>query len=117
MKYEFTKEQEYQVSEYMWRLGIPAHLKGYHFTRVAVLIVMQDMETVTSVTKLLYPEVAKICNSAGSKVERAIRNAIEVVWNRNPEYFKEFFRQPTWESRPTNSEFIAQFVEIIKYSN
>lgn len=115
MKYEFSREDETKVTEGIIALGIPAHLKGYHYIRTAVLIAMQDSDSVTSVSKLLYPEIAKIHKVSDQRVERAIRNAIEVVWNRNEEHFKEFFKNQLWETRPTNSEFIACFVEILNY--
>lgn len=115
MKYEFSREDEKKVTEGMIALGIPAHIKGYPYIRSAILITMQDSDVVTSPTKLLYPEIAKIYGTSDQKVERAIRNAIEIVWNRNEKHFKEFFKEPRWQARPTNSEFIACFVEILKY--
>ncbi len=70
------------VTKLMLELGVPAHLKGYHYIRTAVLMSAEDMELVSSVTKLLYPDVAKKHDTTAQKVERAIRNAIEVSWQR-----------------------------------
>ena len=70
----------------------------------------------SSVTKLLYPEIAKNFKTSDQRVERAICNAIEVAW-KNREHFKEFFGNSTWKNRPTNSEFIATFVDKMKYSD
>ena len=66
------------VTEFMLDMGVPAHLKGYHYLRTAILMAGKDMEVVGSVTKLLYPEIAKLFKTTEQKVERAIRNAIEV---------------------------------------
>lgn len=99
-----------RVTEIMLHIGVPAHLKGYHYLRAAIMIAMADMEVVGSVTKLLYPQIAKQFKTTEQKVERAIRNAIEVSWTRgNAETFDELFGYSvlTGQSRPTNSEYIA----------
>ena len=75
-------ELERYVTDIMLEMGVPAHLKGYHYLREAIMMSGKDMETVSSVTKLLYPEVAKKYHTTDQKVERAIRNAIEISWNR-----------------------------------
>ena len=81
-----TVEMERSVSELMLELGIPAHLRGYYYLREAVLLSASDMELVGSVTKLLYPVVARRYRTTLQRVERAIRNAIDVSWERgNPE--------------------------------
>ncbi|MDE6607943.1 MAG: sporulation initiation factor Spo0A C-terminal domain-containing protein, partial [Lachnospiraceae bacterium] len=73
-------ELERYITKIMLDMGVPAHLKGYHYLREAIMISGKDMEAVSSVTKLLYPEVAKRYKTTEQKVERAIRNAIEVSW-------------------------------------
>lgn len=105
------------VTEFMLDMGVPAHLKGYHYLRVAILMAEEDMEVVGSVTKLLYPEIAKRFKTTEQKVERAIRNAIEVSWLRgNANTFEELFGYSalTGNSRPTNSEYIAQIADKIR---
>lgn len=116
MAKKLTKQElERTVTNLMLELGIPAHLLGYHYVREAVIQNYYDIKIVSSVTKLLYPIISKKFNTTDPKVERAIRNAIEVTWKKNPEHFKEFFNNSTWDSRPTNSEFIALFAEKAKY--
>lgn len=104
------------VTEIMLDMGVPAHLKGYHYLRAAIIIARKDMEVVGSVTKLLYPEIAKQFKTTEQKVERAIRNAIEVSWTRgNAATFEELFGYSalTGQGRPTNSEYIAQIADKI----
>ena len=76
------RELEKTISDFMLELGIPAHLRGYQFLRSAVQMCVEDMELVGSVTKLLYPDLAKLYQTTDTKIERAIRNAIEVSWDR-----------------------------------
>lgn len=102
------------ITDWMLELGVPAHLKGYHYLRTAIVMAEEDMEVVGSVTKLLYPEIAKQYKTTDQKVERAIRNAIEISWLRgNPELFEELFGYSvlTGRNRPTNSEYIAQIAD------
>lgn len=101
----------------MLEIGVPAHLKGYHYLREAIAIAKDDMEAVSSVTKLLYPVIAKKFRTTDQKVERAIRNAIEVSWDRgNPDTFEELFGYSimTGKGRPTNSEYIARIADKIR---
>lgn len=105
------------VSEFMLELGIPAHLRGYQFVRSAVTMCVWDMELVGSVTKLLYPDLAKAYHTSIQKIERAIRNAIEVSWERgNKELFEELFGYDNSNeyNRPTNSEYIAAVSDHIR---
>ena len=105
------------VTEFMLDMGVPAHLKGYHYLRTAILMAGKDMEVVESVTKLLYPEIAKLFKTTEQKVERAIRNAIEVSWVRgNADTFEDLFGYSflTGNTRPTNSEYIAQIADRIR---
>lgn len=110
-------ELEKYITDIMLDIGVPAHLKGYHYLRDAILLTGRDMEVVTSVTKLLYPTVAKRFKTTDQKVERAIRNAIEVSWNRgNPDTFEEMFgySAASGKTRPTNSEYIARIADKIR---
>lgn len=97
-------------------LGVPTHLKGYLYIRESVLISQTDMGVLNSITKLLYPEIARIYKTSVQKVERAIRNAIEVSWMRgNPAMIEAFFgySDATGKNRPTNSEYIATLTDKI----
>ncbi|MBE5883549.1 MAG: phosphoglycolate phosphatase [Lachnospiraceae bacterium] len=101
----------------MLDIGVPAHLKGYHYLRDAILLSGKDMEVVSSVTKLLYPTIAKRFRTTDQKVERAIRNAIEVSWTRgNVETFEKMFGYSvsSGRNRPTNSEYIARIADSIR---
>ncbi len=112
-----TVEMERYVSQLMLELGIPAHLRGYYYLREAVLLSAADMELVGSVTKLLYPVIARAYKTTLQRVERAIRNAIEVSWERgNPDVFEELFgfSRLTGSARPTNSEYIARIADKVR---
>lgn len=109
-------EKQMYVTKLLLSLGVPAHLKGYHYLRSAILRSEQDFEVVSSVTKLLYPDVAREYNTSVQKVERAIRNAIEVSWLRgNIESMEEMFgfSAHTGKGRPTNSEYIARVADAV----
>ncbi len=125
MKGEFIMEiaslQDYELERYitniMLDVGVPAHLKGYHYLREAILLSGRNMEVVSSVTKLLYPTVAKRFKTTDQKVERAIRNAIEVSWTRgNAETFERMFgySASSGKARPTNSEYIARIADKVR---
>ena len=108
---------EKEISEFMLELGIPAHLRGYQDLRSAVEMCTENMELVGSVTKLLYPDLAKVYHTTDQKIERAIRNAIEVSWERgNGELFEQLFGYCNSReySRPTNSEYIAAVADHIR---
>ena len=110
-------ELERYITEVMLDMGVPAHLKGYHYLREAILLSGRDMELVGSVTKLLYPAIAKRFKTTDQKVERAIRNAIEVSWTRgNAESFEEVFGYSVLQgrSRPTNSEYISRIADKMR---
>lgn len=109
-------ELEQYVTRIMLELGVPAHLKGYHFIREAIILSEADMEVVSSLTKLLYPEIARTYKTTAQKVERAIRNAIEVSWTRgNVKTIEELFGYSAGcgKGRPTNSEYIARIADKI----
>lgn len=110
-------ELERYITEIMLDVGVPAHLKGYHYLRSAILLSGRDMEVVTSVTKLLYPAIARRFKTTDQKVERAIRNAIEVSWSRgNVETFEKMFGYSalSGRTRPTNSEYIARIADKVR---
>lgn len=110
-------ELEKMITDIMLDIGVPAHLKGYHYLRDAIMISGRDMEAVSSVTKLLYPTIAKRFRTTSQKVERAIRNAIEVSWTRgNVETFEKLFGYSTLQGkkRPTNSEYIARIADKMR---
>lgn len=98
-------------------IGVPAHIKGYSYLREAIHMVYLDIELLGSITKVLYPEIAVKFNTTASRVERAIRHAIEVAWNRgNYESISKTFGYTVHhlKSKPTNSEFIAMIADKIR---
>jgi two-component system response regulator (stage 0 sporulation protein A) len=106
-----------QTTCHMIRLGFQARQRGYRYLREAVLIAYQEPETLTAVTKCLYPEVAKRYNTTDKHVERAIRNAIETAWNgKESEPFKTLFEKSykNITTRPTNKEVIAKIAGLIR---
>lgn len=110
-------ELEKYITDVMLDVGVPAHLKGYHYLRDAILLSGRDIEVVSSVTKLLYPTIAKHFKTTDQKVERAIRNAIEVSWTRgNVETFEKLFGYSIQQgkNRPTNSEYIARIADKMR---
>ncbi len=108
---ELTDTQlEFMVTETIHQLGVPAHIKGYHYLRTAILLSVKDDHYVGAVTKQLYPAVAKMHATTSSRVERAIRHAIEVAWDRGDlEMLQDYFGYTVhnFRGKPTNSEFIA----------
>lgn len=116
MSEDIKIEKEKYVTKIILDMGVPAHLKGYHYLRKAILMSEEDMEVVSSVTKLLYPEIAKMYKTTDQKVERAIRNAIEVSWTRgNVRTIESLFGYSTdkGKGRPTNSEYIARVADKV----
>ena len=108
---------EYVVTDIIHQIGIPAHIKGYHYLRAAILLSVEDSEMINCVTKLLYPTVAKQYSTTSSRVERAIRHAIEIAWDRgNVDTLNSFFGYTihTAKGKPTNSEFIALIADKLK---
>ena len=107
---------ESAVTEIIHEIGIPAHIKGYQYPREAIILTINDMEIINAVTKVLYPEVAKRFGTTPSRVERAIRHAIEVAWDRGDvEVLQKFFGYTVSniKGKPTNSEFIAMIADRI----
>lgn len=108
---------EITVSEIMHQIGVPAHIKGYQYLRKAIIYAIDDDEMMNSVTKLLYPTVAKEFKTTPSRVERAIRHAIEVAWDRGDvDVLSSYFGYTIQNSRgkPTNSEFVAMIADKLK---
>ena len=108
---------EREVTHQLLQLGIPAHIKGYMFLRSAIVLTIEDLSAIDAITKYLYPTIAKMYNTTSSRVERAMRHAIEVAWNRgNPEYLSEMFGYTiaSHKDKPTNSEFIALIADKLR---
>ena len=114
---EYMKEHlETDITKMLHELGIPAHIKGYQYLRDAISMVVRDREMMEAVTKILYPEIAKKNYTSSSRVDRAIRHAIEVAWGRGSlEVIDELFGYTisTGKGKPTNSEFIALIADKI----
>jgi len=115
---EETKESlEHMVTEMIHEIGIPAHIKGYHYLRDAILMAIDDMDVLNAITKVLYPTVAKKHQTTSSRVERAIRHAIEVAWSRGKlDTLEQLFGYTVsnGKGKPTNSEFIALVADTIR---
>lgn len=107
------------ATEFIHEIGIPAHIKGYRYVREAIMIAVNDAEVIDAITKELYPQVAKKFDTTPSRVERAIRHAIEVAWDRGDiEVIQKYFGYTIslTKGKPTNSEFIALVAEHIRNS-
>ena len=105
---------ESMVTSIIHEIGVPAHIKGYQYLREAIIIAVNDMEVINAVTKVLYPAVAKRFATTPSRVERAIRHAIEVAWDRGDlETLQKYFGYTVSNAKgkPTNSEFIAMIAD------
>ena len=108
---------EVVVSDIMHQIGVPAHIKGYQYLRAAIILSINNTEMMNSVTKMLYPTVAKKFSTTASRVERAIRHAIEVAWDRGDvDVLSSYFGYTIQNSRgkPTNSEFIAMISDKLR---
>lgn len=112
------EDLEIIVTDIMHKIGIPAHLKGYYYIRESIIMVVNNIDLLNKITKLLYPKIAHKFNSTPSKVERGIRNAIDVAWekNGNIEILENIFGYTISSSkgRPTNGEFIALIADKIR---
>ena len=107
---------EAQVTAIIHEVGVPAHIKGYQYLREAIGLAVEDMDIINAVTKVLYPTVAKKFNTTSSRVERAIRHAIEVAWDRGDlETLQKYFGYTVSNAKgkPTNSEFIAMIADFL----
>jgi len=110
-------DMEAQVTKIIHQIGVPAHIKGYQYLRTAILMTVEDNDIINSVTKVLYPTVAKKYQTTTSRVERAIRHAIEVAWDRGDiDTLNSYFGYTIQNSRgkPTNSEFIAMIADNLR---
>ena len=108
---------EVMITEIIHQIGVPAHIKGYHYLREGILLTVQDIGLINSVTKQLYPMIAKHFETTASRVERAVRHAIEVAWDRGDvDVLNSYFGYTIQNSRgkPTNSEFIAMIADKIR---
>lgn len=111
------KDLESEITTIIHEIGIPAHIKGYQYLRDAIIMSVQDMDMLNSVTKVLYPGIAKKYHTTASRVERAIRHAIEVAWSRGKmDTIDEMFGYTVsnYKGKPTNSEFIALVTDRIR---
>ena len=105
------------VTNIIHEIGVPAHIKGYQYLREAIIIAVNDMDVINAITKVLYPEVAKTFGTTPSRVERAIRHAIEVAWDRGDlDTLQKFFGYTVsnTKGKPTNSEFIALIADKLQ---
>lgn len=111
------RDLEKDVTDMIHELGVPAHIKGYQYLREAIMMSVEDMDMLNSITKVLYPTIAKKFQTTPSRVERAIRHAIEVAWSRGRmETLDALFGYTinTGKGKPTNSEFIALIADKIR---
>ena len=105
------------VTSVIHEIGVPAHIKGYQYLREAIMIAVHDMDVINAITKVLYPQVARTFSTTPSRVERAIRHAIEVAWDRGDiETLQRFFGYTVSNAKgkPTNSEFIALIADRLQ---
>ena len=108
---------ETMVTGIIHEIGVPAHIKGYQYLREAIIIAVNDMDVINAITKVLYPQVAKTFQTTPSRVERAIRHAIEVAWDRGDlDTLQRFFGYTVsnTKGKPTNSEFIALIADKLQ---
>lgn len=112
-----AKTLESEVTNIIHEIGVPAHIKGYQYLRDGIMMVVKDIELINSITKQLYPSIAKAYNTTPSRVERAIRHAIEVAWSRGQvETIDSLFKYTinVGKGKPTNSEFIAMIADKLR---
>ena len=108
---------EAKITRILHNIGVPAHIRGYHYMREAIMMAVDDIDIMNYITKELYPAIAQKCNTTASRVERAIRHAIEVAWNRGKiEEIDKFFGYTVnhAKGKPTNSEFIALIADKLR---
>ncbi|MCM1465001.1 MAG: sporulation initiation factor Spo0A C-terminal domain-containing protein [Bacteroidales bacterium] len=114
-----VRNLEQDVTDMIHEIGVPAHIKGYQYLREAIMMSVDDPVMISSITKILYPTIAKRFQTTPSRVERAIRHAIEVAWSRGKmETLDSLFGYTidTGKGKPTNSEFIALIADKIRLS-
>lgn len=118
-KYKKVKIEN-EITEILHEVGIPAHIKGYMYLRTAILTTYYNIDILGQVTKVLYPDIARAYNTTSSRVERAIRHAIEVAWNRgNTDAIDDIFGYTVSavKAKPTNSEFIAMIADKLRLAH
>lgn len=106
------------ITDILREIGVPAHIKGYTYLRRAIMISVEDEDTINAITKLLYPSIAEYYHTTSSRVERAIRHAIEVAWSRGDSGMQHKYFGHTVSSiarKPTNSEFIAMLADRLRF--
>ncbi len=116
-KIDSALDLEVKVTNVIHQIGVPAHIKGYHYLRDAIIMSVGDMRAVGSITKILYPSIAKQYHTTSSRVERAIRHAIEVAWDRGDlETLQSYFGYTVsnTKGKPTNSEFISMIADGLR---
>ncbi|MDY3617925.1 sporulation transcription factor Spo0A [Agathobaculum sp.] len=114
---EESRALEVRVTDVIHQVGVPAHIKGYQYLREAIMMAVEDMEAVGAITKILYPSIAKKFKTTSSRVERAIRHAIEVAWDRGDlETLQSYFGYTVSgvKGKPTNSEFISMIADRLR---
>ena len=117
VKAEESMALELRVTEVIHQVGVPAHIKGYQYLREAIMMAVEDIESVSAITKVLYPSIAKKFKTTSSRVERAIRHAIEVAWDRGDiETLQNYFGYTVSgvKGKPTNSEFISMIADRLR---
>lgn len=117
VRIEEPVDLEVMVTEIIHQIGVPAHIKGYHYLRNAIIMSIEDPEMINAVTKRLYPSIAKQFKTTSSRVERAIRHAIEVAWDRGDvDTLNSYFGYTihSLRGKPTNSEFIAMISDRVR---
>lgn len=115
-----TGSYDVEVTAILHQMGVPAHIKGYQYLRDAIIFVIEDINLLGAVTKELYPMIAEKYNTTASRVERAIRHAIELAWDRgNIDLMNQYFGYTidVERGKPTNSEFIAMIADRLKMAN
>ena len=115
--HNYDAKLDSEIAEILHEVGVPAHLKGYFYLREAIMMIYYDIDCLGRITKHVYPTIAKIYNSTASKVERAMRHAIHVAWERgSAEMISEIFSHTIsyQRNRPTNSEFMAMIADRLR---
>ncbi|MEA4824182.1 MAG: sporulation transcription factor Spo0A [Clostridiaceae bacterium] len=110
-------DMEIRVTNVIHEIGVPAHIKGYQYLRDSIIMTINDMDVINAITKVLYPTIAKHYNTTSSRVERAIRHAIEVAWDRGDiEILQSYFGYTVSnvKGKPTNSEFVSMIADRIR---
>lgn len=116
-KTDIDADLDSEITSILHEVGVPAHIKGYMYLREAIAMVYNNVEILGSITKVLYPEIATTFGTTSSRVERAIRHAIEIAWVRgNVDAISDIFSYTISynKSKPTNSEFIAMIADRLR---